>query len=287
LQKPGGKWAKVPLNARIILENDPEVKGVLRFNVFRHQIETAKAPAWDKRKFTEHRLIDHFDTILIQDWLQKKYKLALGTTQINDAATNAALNNKIDPPADYLKECHAKWIVAGRPSLLETVDQTCFKHAVKQMSADDKRNMVLDIFVKFMISLVARIMSPGCKSDMMLILVGNENIGKSKFFEIIASEAWFTDSMPPISKRDDFTRHMTGKLIGEWSELKTLIQTQEEEYKSFLSCRVDTFTQKMGKMAQGLSKAMDYWWQCEQGQGTGVERWREPPDDIHRMRWPD
>jgi predicted P-loop ATPase len=97
-----------------------------------------------------------------------------------------------------------------------------------------------------MIAAVARAMRPGCKVDDVLVLIGEQGVGKSTFFDVLAGE-WFTDTPVNIGDKD-------GKLvmrkawIVEWAELESMRRAKDQEaIKGFLSAKVDLFRKPYGR----------------------------------------
>jgi len=93
----------------------------------------------------------------------------------------------------------------------------------------------------WLISAVARAFAPGCKADHMLVLEGRQNLGKSEALRILASDSWFSDSLPRDLSHKDAMQHLQGKWICEMSELSQMKRSDVESMKSFVSRRVDKF----------------------------------------------
>ncbi len=55
---------------------------------------------------------------------------------------------------------------------------------------------------KFLISAVKRIMDPGTKCDSVLVLEGNQGIGKSTVPRIPAGDEWFSDQLADMGSKD-------------------------------------------------------------------------------------
>jgi putative DNA primase/helicase len=103
---------------------------------------------------------------------------------------------------------------------------------------------------RWLISAVARPMTPGCKVDTVLVLIGQQGAGKSTFFSTLAGEAWHTDSRVDVADKD-------GKLVMrqvwvvEWAELEAMRRAKDQEaIKAFLSARVDVFRRPYAREVQ-------------------------------------
>ena len=59
----------------------------------------------------------------------------------------------------------------------------------------------------FMLGAVKRVFQPGCKFELMLVLVGGQGAGKSTFLRSLAMEPdWFSDDLRNLSDKDVFHR---------------------------------------------------------------------------------
>ena len=99
-------------------------------------------------------------------------------------------------------------------------------------------------------ALAGRALDPGCKADMALILISQQQ-GLSKT-SIIESIAPTPDSFVEISlehRDDDLSRKMRGKLVGEIAEMRGLQGRDNEAIKAWVSRRTEEWTPKYKEFA--------------------------------------
>lgn len=100
----------------------------------------------------------------------------------------------------------------------------------------------------FMVSLVARTLSPGCQVDTMLVFEGVQGSGKSSFFNILAGK-WYAEASESINSKD-FFMVFRGKLIVEIAELDAFGKADVTRIKQILSCRTDRYREPYGRLTQ-------------------------------------
>lgn len=86
----------------------------------------------------------------------------------------------------------------------------------------------------WLISAVARALSPGCKADCALVLEGRQGAGKSSAIKALAGEAWFHDGLHDLHSKDA-SAGLRGKWIIELPELSAMRRSDVEAVKAFLS----------------------------------------------------
>jgi predicted P-loop ATPase len=101
----------------------------------------------------------------------------------------------------------------------------------------------------FFISIIARIMRPGCKADFSPVLEGPQGSRKSTLLRIIALDRddWFSDCMPRDLGNKDARSHLAGKLIVELAEMHQMKATQVDTLKGFLTVESDKFRPSYGR----------------------------------------
>lgn len=91
---------------------------------------------------------------------------------------------------------------------------------------------------KWLISAVARGMDPGCQADHMLIIEGQQGIGKSQALRILGG-AFYTEYTGGVSGggtiHKDLVAVIIGKMIVEMSELATVRKAEMEALKAMLT----------------------------------------------------
>ena len=94
---------------------------------------------------------------------------------------------------------------------------------------------------KTLVAAVARIYEPGIKFDTILVLAGDQGIGKSTFFARLAG-TWFSDSLSIADMRDKTgPEKLQGFWILEISEMNGIKKVDVETVKSFASRQDDKY----------------------------------------------
>lgn len=84
-------------------------------------------------------------------------------------------------------------------------------------------------------ALAGRVMQPGCKADMVPILVGEQGLGKSTAISALVPSVDFFTEVSFAERDDDLSRKMRGKLIAEIGELRGLHTKELEAIKAFIT----------------------------------------------------
>ena len=84
-------------------------------------------------------------------------------------------------------------------------------------------------------AMAGRVMEPGCKADMVVILVGGQGTGKSTGIAALAPSPEFFTEISFSEDDDDLARKMRGKLIAEIGELRGLHTKELEAIKAFIT----------------------------------------------------
>lgn len=94
--------------------------------------------------------------------------------------------------------------------------------------------------------LVARAFRPGCKADVMAVLVGPQGVGKSTFCSLLALDPDFYLEGFSDFKTEDLKR-ILGKLVVEVPELDGFGKKDMNTVKSIITTRVDTYRESYGR----------------------------------------
>lgn len=99
----------------------------------------------------------------------------------------------------------------------------------------------------FLVALVRRVMEPGCKMDYMLILEGEQGIGKSTVPLILAGEDYFGEAQFDNLTSVDTSIFIRNKWVVEFGELHMLRKSEVNELKMWLAKRVEDYRPKYGR----------------------------------------
>jgi predicted P-loop ATPase len=224
-------------NAMILLLNDPILKGMAAYNEFACRAVLTRPPPETERKTTPGpfpRSWDRADEAFVQSYFQAVHNDNFNAPIVGTAMTGAASGNRFHPVQDYLDGL--KWDGTRRASV--------WLHAVFGCPSDAYHHAVA---TKFLSAAVRRVRHPGCKFDAMLLLEGEQNIGKSRACRALFGEEWFTDTLPSDLRGRDAADALTGVWGVEFSEIEHLLRSEPEEVKAFLSRQIDRYHPRYGR----------------------------------------
>ena len=226
-------------NILLILANDPPLAGMLAYNEFTGQalLMRAPPPASDNDKPLPGpypRPWGAEDVSLVHAYLQRVWAAKMARDATENAMVAEAPQRRFHPVRDWL--AGLKW--DGIPRLT--------KWLVKAFGApsDDYHDA---IGTKVLIAAVRRVRRPGIKFDHLLLLEGEQGIGKSRAVEALFGRDWYSDAMPPNLAERDAAMSLLGVWCLELGEIDHLIRNEVETIKAFLSRSVDRYRPPYGK----------------------------------------
>lgn len=218
-----GKFSKTILNLVSAFYIDENLKKLFIYNEFSGCVEYAKDAIWHGIKKGQE--LRDKDIVFVQYYLAHNKKFEMPTSKITNALVEIAERNRYHPIRRYLNTL--KW--DGIKRLDEWLIKTC--------GAEDNI-YTRAIGAKFLMAAVGRVYCPGIKFDNVLILEGEENIGKSTVFRILG-EPWFCDSVDLLQDDKQIIEKMQGHWFLEMAELVGMKDKDQEWVTSFLSRQID------------------------------------------------
>lgn len=218
-------------NLTLILENDPNLKGVV-FNQLLDGMEIKGEVPW---KHPSKFWRDADDAQLIS-YVDAHYG-TFSARNYDIAVTKVADDRAYHPIREFI-ESLPEWDKVPRVDTL----------LVDYLGAADTA-YVRAVTRKTLCAAISRVLRPGCKFDSMLVLNGPQGVGKSTLIAKLAGE-WFSDSLNLGDTKD---KTAAEKLQGYWileiGELAGLKKAEVETLRSFLSRQNDIYRAAFGKRA--------------------------------------
>jgi predicted P-loop ATPase len=220
-------------NILMALRIAPELVGLVRFNEFSLETELTRSPPWGELS-TGAAWTETDDTQLLT-WLQTAEIKAHNRGAVADCVSVAARERGFHPVREYLNEL--KWDGITRlPTWLATY-----------LNATGSPEYLAGVGTRFLVSAVARIIRPGCQADHVLVLEGEQGVGKTSAARVLARRPeWFAGNLPDIHSKDA-PLQLAGRWIVEISELKAIRNSRVEATKTFITETRDTFRPPYGR----------------------------------------
>jgi predicted P-loop ATPase len=207
-------------NTESILEN---ALGDIVFNNFRLECEVHGALPW---RNAEEKAWQSSDYNQLEHWFATKWEIK-GKDKIHNAFIHVLRKRGFHPIKEFIES--VEWDGEIRiPTLF--CDYLGAEHS----------KYTWEITKRWFTGAVKRIYEPGCKFEIVPILIGEKGLGKSIIGLKLANEEWFTDSLRNLEPK------IAGEILAnvwicEFPELKALHGRSDEEIKAFISSSDDIY----------------------------------------------
>lgn len=230
------------MNIELILDNDPELKGMFKFNEFTAEIEVVKDSA--SLHIVKGQLLDRYvDEIASYIERAVDYDHVLfNSDRIRSAINVVASRHAYNPVKDYFDSAKKEWDGDDR---LHNVFSDYL--GVEKTPATD---LIADIWFR---GAVAKAYNPMVKFDFVLDLVGGQGAGKTTFLQKIAPLGYYTDQFLSFTDKDDFAV-MRRSLIVNDDELTATSNSSFEELKKFVTLQMFEYRKPYGHTAERFPK---------------------------------
>ena len=221
-------------NIRVILENDPALKGCIAWDEMDMLQAVKRALPWREANDRRGKTWQNSDDANLRLYMERTYGI-VGKEKIMDGVETTAKAHSFHPIREYIRS--GVW--DGTPRV-ETL-------LVRYLGAEDTP-YTRTVTRKTMVAAVARVFRPGIKFDYMLTIRGKQGIGKSALIGCLAGD-WFSDSFSTMSGKEAYEQVRRAWII-EVGELAGMKKAEAETIKLFISKREDQYRPAYGRQVE-------------------------------------
>jgi len=220
-------------NVLVALRHDPQLKGKFRYNMWLERKETTLDwHTWRPVRDNDYNIIK---SILANSYTHQAL-ISASTEYIVSATAQYCEENSFDPAKDYFES-----LVWDQTPRLDD-----WLISAYNVEATDEHKAFGSQWLKAM---VKRVVVPGCKFDHVLVLEGDQGVGKStslKELGNIMNEDWHLEMVTTPTDKDFFML-MRGKMIVEFSEGEIQERSSMKLLKSIITQQVDVYRNPYGR----------------------------------------
>jgi len=217
------------INADIALRHAPEWEGAFEWDAMRQRVRlVAESPIGGAvpRDWTDD------DDCKLAIWMQSE-GIEVGRDTVGPVVQALAKDNSVHPVRQFLESLH--W--DGEPR----VDSWLMRYLGVKAGAYS-----VSVGRWWLISAVARAYDPGCQADHVLVLEGEQGLGKSTAVQALVGPEWFADDLPDLANKDAHLAALDSWVI-ELAELESLRKAEVTQLKGFITRKTESFRPPYGK----------------------------------------
>lgn len=106
----------------------------------------------------------------------------------------------------------------------------------------------------WLLGMVNRVMSPGCKFDYCPVLEGPGGLGKSTLVEVLASSPYFSDTHFDVGRGKEGQEQVQGLWMYEIAELANFGKAEIGLIKAFITAKVDRYRPSYGRTVEAFAR---------------------------------
>ena len=213
-------------NCCTVLRMDENLAGKIKYNMISYSPFVLGDLPWTNGD--NYREWTNSDDSNLKCYIEDTYGLN-SMEKIMEALNIVTSENQFNPVVDYLEQL--KWDGKER-----------IKNLLSDYLGVEQNEYSAKVMELFMLGAINRAYHPGCKFDYMPVLVGEQGVGKSTFFKILAgNDAWYNDNFNTV-EGDKAAEKLRGMWIVELAELLATKKAKEvESIKAFLTSTIDSY----------------------------------------------
>ncbi len=190
------------------------------------------------------------DDLLLRDWLVRHHYMPSCTRQaLHEAVQVVAHRHPYHPVRDRLEALRGTWDRCRRlPRWLGIV---CMGDQELQEGSDLEQYLAR-VGTWFVMGMCARVLRPGCKFDLMLMLEGKQGRLKSTLARVL-SWGYFADTGIEIGDKDSY-QNIQGVWCYEIGEFNQLARADIRGWKNFLASGEDRFRAPFDRLPQNYPR---------------------------------
>lgn len=229
-----GVIKNTPANVDLILRNDAPWKGVLAYDEFGYRIIKRRAPPFEGGRAGPW---EETDAIKAAIWLERSWGLPAKSRIVDEIARSIAWDARFNSVREWLDGVKGRW---DRKERLPTFMRDVF--------GAEHNDYTEHVGIGLFVTAVARIYKPGCKVDTMVVLEGDQGIGKSTAIIEIFTPALYVDIIDPPSHKDFYITLQSAWCV-EIGEMQAFTRSEINQVKQAITRRDDKFRAPYDKAA--------------------------------------
>lgn len=249
-------------NVKIIVANDPRLRGALAYNELSRKPVLVKSFSTRVPGGARFALKDPDDGDPWQDVHSfelsamlsapsgksfRGYDTVFGGGHIIGAVMASAMQRSFHPIRQKLVECYETWKKSDRRKRVETLFIDMLGCEDNIYTREAARN--------FFVGAVMRVFEPGSKMDFVPILQGGQGARKTSFFACLAYNRWHTEFRADLSDARQVMERITGFWIVEMGELASVRKSEVEDLKIAVAATHDTARAAYARFAETVARS--------------------------------
>ena len=220
----------------------PEAFEVIAFNEFTNDVVKTRDAPWG----TPAGVWDETDELELGNWLVHQHWLpSMPRGTLEESVAMVAKRHRFHPVRQELDGLRGKW--DGEKRLAMWLRRCCLEED-EWDDADPLQQYLARVGTWLVMAICARVLTPGCKFDYMVIFEGAQGVGKSTLARLLGGD-YFADTGLVLGDKDSY-QNLQGILVYEWGELDSLTKAEVTKVKQFISSMKDRFRASFDRRAK-------------------------------------